>query len=146
MDSIEKLNILDIDNILNMQNNSGNNILSKENILRDLEDKNYLYFVYKRNNKIIGYIAASMLFDHIDILSILTDKNYLKLGIASKLLKYLINYSSNLNIFDIFLEVRKSNIPAQNLYKKFDFNIISVRKNYYKDNNEDAYVLSNKKI
>jgi ribosomal-protein-alanine N-acetyltransferase len=38
------------------------------------------------------------------------------------------------------LEVRISNIPAQNLYKKFGLEIVSVRKDYYSDH-EDAYLM-----
>jgi ribosomal-protein-alanine N-acetyltransferase len=41
-----------------------------------------------------------------------------------------------------YLEVRKSNIPAINLYKRFGFEIISIRKEYYSDNKEDALVMA----
>ena len=44
------------------------------------------------------------------------------------------------NLKKIFLEVRKSNIPAINAYKKAGFNQISVRKKYYSDG-EDALIL-----
>ncbi len=40
----------------------------------------------------------------------------------------------------VFLEVRVSNIPAQNLYRQFGFKIASIRKRYYTDNREDAYL------
>ena len=42
----------------------------------------------------------------------------------------------------MMLEVRKSNIPAQKLYKKFGFNEISIRKGYY--NGEDAVIMEAK--
>lgn len=39
------------------------------------------------------------------------------------------------------LEVRISNEKAQNLYYKYGFKSLSVRKSYYQDNDEDALVL-----
>jgi ribosomal-protein-alanine N-acetyltransferase len=39
----------------------------------------------------------------------------------------------------IVLEVRVSNVVAQNLYLKYGFEIVDVRKNYYQHNREDAY-------
>ena len=44
---------------------------------------------------------------------------------------------------DITLEVRESNYPAINLYKKFGFTKLAIRKNYYK--NEDALLMGTKK-
>ena len=40
------------------------------------------------------------------------------------------------------LEVRKSNIAAQGLYKKYGFDIIGERKRYYSDNGEDAWIMT----
>jgi ribosomal-protein-alanine N-acetyltransferase len=39
------------------------------------------------------------------------------------------------------LEVRKSNIVAQNLYKKYGFVEYGIRPRYYADNNEDAVIM-----
>ena len=39
------------------------------------------------------------------------------------------------------LEVRVSNIAAQNLYKKLGFKTETIRKDYYQDNHEDAYLM-----
>ena len=45
------------------------------------------------------------------------------------------------NTTDINLEVRSSNIKAQNLYKKFGFIQEGIRKKYYEDNKEDAILM-----
>jgi hypothetical protein len=37
------------------------------------------------------------------------------------------------------LEVRVSNVTAQNLYHKYDFKIVDTKKGYYHNNGEDAY-------
>jgi len=42
----------------------------------------------------------------------------------------------------VFLEVRRRNLNAQALYRKFGFVEDGVRPHYYVDNNEDALLLS----
>ncbi len=39
------------------------------------------------------------------------------------------------------LEVRLSNRAAQDLYRRFGFGPVGVRKNYYQETNEDALVM-----
>jgi ribosomal-protein-alanine N-acetyltransferase len=40
------------------------------------------------------------------------------------------------------LEVRVSNTRAQGLYRKYDFEIVGRRKRYYRDNSEDALLMT----
>ena len=42
---------------------------------------------------------------------------------------------------NITLEVRVSNVAAISLYKKYGFIIANIRKSYYSDNHEDAYLM-----
>lgn len=43
---------------------------------------------------------------------------------------------------EITLEVRVSNTVAQNLYRKYMFNVVGERKKYYRDNDEDALIMT----
>ena len=105
-------------------------------ILKDeLECKNSHYIVAKLKTKIIGFAGIKVLFDEADIMNIVTKKSYRKKGIGSILLQNLIDISRNLNLTSITLEVHQENLPAITLYKKFSFEEIGLRKNYYKDKN-----------
>ncbi|MEG1989518.1 MAG: ribosomal protein S18-alanine N-acetyltransferase [Clostridia bacterium] len=137
---IYKMSILDIEHVIKLQEDNNQNILSLNVITEDLHNSNSIYYTASIDEKIVGYIAATLLVDHIDILAILVDSNYQRCDIASTLLEKLIYHSKNMNIDKIFLEVRQSNIPAQKLYEKYNFKQISVRKNYYQNNNEDALI------
>lgn len=137
---ITKVDKNDVNEILNLQQNNNINILSKLSILEDLDNNNSIYFIAKFDSTIVGYIAANLLYDHIDILSVLVDNSYKRKHIASTLLSYVITYAKENKITDILLEVRTSNIPAQKLYEKFGFNKISIRKQYYPNNLEDAII------
>ncbi len=138
--NIYKMEFNEIDEVINLQIANNKNILSKTSVIEDFNNNTTIYFVYKLNNKIIGYIAASLLYDHVDILSVLVDEGSTRNGIASTLLYTLLDEVKKLQISDVFLEVRVTNIPAQKLYEKFGFEKINIRKKYYTDNQEDALI------
>ena len=50
-------------------------------------------------------------------------------------------YAANLGVQYLTLEVRKSNLAAQSMYKSLGFIELGVRKRYYEDNGEDAYLM-----
>ncbi len=83
-----------------------------------------------------GVLVFDYIYDRIEIEYIVVDPKYRKIGIATKLLKYI---EKNYKAKNITLEVKKNNIPAINFYNKNGFSIVSVRKNYYKD--EDGYLM-----
>ncbi|MDU4882781.1 MAG: ribosomal protein S18-alanine N-acetyltransferase [Clostridium celatum] len=111
-------------------NNELNNTLAKYVIAQDLS-----------TGEVVGFVGVWIIAGEGDITNIAVNPKYRKLGIASKLLINLFEVCKTFNCEDITLEVRASNIPAQNLYKKFDFKEEGLRKGYYQDNNEDAIIM-----
>ena len=80
---------------------------------------------------ILGYCIFRMYARECQILNFGVLPQRQQEGIASILLtKILKNLTRNSSVF---LEVKKSNFPAINLYKKHGFNIFGIRNNYYKD-------------
>ena len=47
---------------------------------------------------------------------------------------------------EVTLEVRASNLAAQNLYKKYAFVQVGRRKGYYTDNHEDALIMTTPRV
>lgn len=88
----------------------------------------------------VGMITFSYADDSADIEDIVVKKSERKKGYGKALLDTAFNEIKNDRITKIFLEVRENNIPAINLYEKFGFNKISVRKKYYSDG-ENAIVM-----
>lgn len=62
-------------------------------------------------------------------------------GIGSRLLVETFDFSYRMNLQGLSLEVRVSNDDAQTLYEKLGFTKVGVRKNYYREIGEDAYVM-----
>lgn len=61
-------------------------------------------------------------------------------GCGKSLMSYLLEECSLRGIKRIFLEVRRSNIPAISLYERFGFVQTAIRKNYYRSPCEDAVI------
>lgn len=97
---------------------------------------NETIYIYKENNINKGFIHIQNGLDIIDLLNIIVKPEFKNQGIGSILLKYIIDNKQNKKIM---LEVRSKNINAIKLYKKYDFKIINIRKNYYKD--DDAIIM-----
>jgi ribosomal-protein-alanine N-acetyltransferase len=54
----------------------------------------------------------------------------------------MIERSSELGAHEVTLEVRVSNTVAQNLYRKYGFEVVGRRPGYYRDNDEDADLMT----
>lgn len=74
-------------------------------------------------------------------MNIAVRKGFRKKGIGSELLNFLIDEAKSKEKMCITLEVRDDNIPAIELYKKFDFEILGRRKKYY-NNTSDAIIMT----
>ena len=91
------------------------------------------------NGEFLGYIMFYLLPPEIQILNIAVKQSARNQQIGSLLLKSALDYE-DIELFT--LEVRESNLPAINLYKKFGFKIDGVRKNYYTCPQENAILMS----
>lgn len=99
----------------------------------------YKIYIYLEEKEVLAYLLVMDSIDCYEILKIAVDNNYRRMGHAKSLLEEIVIKEKVKK--DIFLEVRESNIAAINFYKKNRFNKISIRKNYYKDNNENAIIM-----
>ena len=138
--TIQKATIQDLDEINNIELELEHRILSYDTLSYSLKQDMYYFFVAKKDDIILGYIAAQLLVDHFDLLAIAVSNKFRRQNIATLLLNKLFSTCKELNISDVFLEVRCNNLSAINFYTKNKFKKISERKNYYKDTNEDAYI------
>ena len=94
---------------------------------------------YVMNNEVIGYLEYSLIYDRIEIDNFSVLEEYRNKGIGTKLMSYLVSLAISLRVVNITLEVRVSNNIAINLYKKFGFREVALRKYYYGD--EDGILM-----
>ncbi|WP_186578525.1 ribosomal protein S18-alanine N-acetyltransferase [Aquibacillus kalidii] len=99
------------------------------------------YFVIEMMEQIVGFCGLWVVIDEAQITNIAISPQYRGYKLGAALFQYVINQAVTLGAIRLSLEVRKSNIVAQGLYRKFGLVPGGVRKNYYTDNNEDAIVM-----
>jgi ribosomal-protein-alanine N-acetyltransferase len=115
-----------------------------QTIKNKINSREFKYWIYKKDDKVIAYLGIQFVDDVIEILGIGVIEKYRNNGIANELMNQLMKYFNQSPQLKILLEVRESNSTARNLYINFGFNKISKRKNYY--TNEDADIYLKEKI
>lgn len=95
---------------------------------------------------IVGYGGVWLTVDDAHITTIAVAPQYRGQGLGELLLNGLIDNAFDLHATTLTLEVRVSNIAAQQLYAKYGFQIGGRRLRYYTDNREDALIMSTESI
>ena len=105
-----------------------------------MEDNPFsIYLGYEVNKELVAFINFNILYEQAELNYIYVKPEYRGTKLGTLLMEEMINRCYKKNVKSITLEVRSSNTGALHLYKSIGFEEISIRKNYYKD--EDAYLL-----
>jgi ribosomal-protein-alanine N-acetyltransferase len=91
--------------------------------------------------KLLGFAAFRRVIDEAELLNIAVDPDHQHQGIGRALLEEARKRLLKLGARRVFLEVRRTNEPALQLYYSVGFGLHSLRKDYYRDPPDDAYVL-----
>ena len=138
---LREMRMEDLDLIASLEADLFKEPWSKEDFQRELDENEFAnYVVAEKDGDIAGYFGLWILFDQAQITTIGTNKKYQRQHVASMMMEEIERMCIEHECEFLSLEVRISNLPAQNLYKKFGLEIISKRENYYADH-EDAYLM-----
>ena len=104
--------------------------------LRSSERKMLVLTDDETDTVVVGFVCYSVSTDEVYILNVGVKRDFRRRGVASRLLRVIFN----IDVSRFILEVRKINNSAIQLYQKFGFNIVSLRRNFYSDGG-DAYFM-----
>ena len=99
-------------------------------------------WVAEVDGQVVGMIVAWLFVDEVHVATLATHPDFRRQGIAQKLLIHTLQYTADEGAVSSFLEVRESNHAAQEMYRKFGYENTGRRKRYYKDNDEDAILMT----
>lgn len=115
-----------------------------QKVFADCLAAGYSCHLFWDSTDLVGYSLVAIAAGEAHLLNIGIDRQYQRRGYAAHFLPVVLNITSDLGGRVVYLEVRPSNKAALALYRKFDFDQIGLRKNYYRGltQREDAVVLS----
>jgi len=131
----------DIPAVLKIERTSFSTPWSEEAFHQEIRKPYALSKVAVLEDSIIGYICINIIFDDCHILNLAVHPDFRKRGIATALMKEILNESGEKRCRFFYLEVRASNTGAKTFYERLGFNIAGVRKNYYVSPDEDALLM-----
>jgi len=144
--SIDSMSYGDLQEVIEIENRSFPSPWSRDLFVRELNNRESTLFVARERIKgmarLYGYICFWVVVDEAHILNLAIHPSFRRLNAASFLLSHALVYCKERGVQQVFLEVRRSNWPAQALYGKFGFVIDTIRKGYYNDTREDALVMA----
>lgn len=94
------------------------------------------------DGRVVGMIVVWLLIDEAHVATLATHPDFRRRGIAKKLLSHALGHLIHEGARSSFLEVRESNLAAQRMYREFGYEESGRRLRYYKDNNEDAILMT----
>jgi [ribosomal protein S18]-alanine N-acetyltransferase len=99
------------------------------------------YFVARVGRDTVGYAGLMMSMEDGHVTTIAVDPRHHRVGVGTRLLLALAREAVARGAKSLTLEVRLSNKHAQELYRRFGFVPVGVRRGYYADTGEDALVM-----
>ena len=130
-----------VDGVVKIENTCFSHPWTKDGII-EAQNNRTKFYVFEKNGEVLGYVGVSVILDEGYITNIATLPEYRNQGIATALLTKLNDLAALENLSFISLEVRTSNIKAISLYEKFGYKTEGVRKNFYDDPKEDAFIMT----
>jgi [ribosomal protein S18]-alanine N-acetyltransferase len=99
------------------------------------------YVVARVGREVIGYAGLMMSLSDGHVTTIAVDPAWHRHQIGTRLLLALVHEARARETINLTLEVRIGNLGAQDLYRRFGFESVGVRKGYYAETNEDAMIM-----
>lgn len=115
---------------------------SEDALRSELTNEGAHFFTAVKNGEVAGYMGMHMVLDECYIANVAVKPSYRRQGIAESLLYTAEKTAKDKNCSFISLEVRVSNIPAINLYKKRGYISQGERKNFYSHPTENALIMT----
>ncbi len=139
--TIERMQTCHIPHIAALEKICFHDPWDERSVASELNNPLSLWLVAINGETVVGYIGSQTVLDESDMMNVAVHPDYRRQGIAEALARSLAARLKEKGSISLALEVRVSNAPAIALYKKLGFIRAGLRKNYYRNPKEDAYIL-----
>ena len=133
--------VADIDAVMVIERASFASPWSRQFFLQELQAANSRSVLCYSDGEPIGYVIYWELVDELDIHNVAVHPGHRRRGVGRAMLESLIGGAVERGFRRMTLEVRRSNDAAQALYRSLGFEFCGLRRGYYSDNGEDAWLM-----
>jgi [ribosomal protein S18]-alanine N-acetyltransferase len=139
--TIREIRVADLEDVLAIERASFASPWSRQFFLEELQASCAKSVLSDVGGAVVGYCLYWELSNDLDIHNVAVHPEYRRQGVARGMLRHIVGEAQRIGSQSITLEVRKSNEGAQALYRSLGFEICGVRKGYYSNDGEDAWVM-----
>ncbi len=106
-----------------------------------LENTFATYLVLDFHGRVVSYGGMWIILDEAHVTNVAVHPDYRGHHLGERMMEGMVERARALGVQRMTLEVRRGNIVAQNLYHKMGFVQLGVRRGYYTDTHEDAFIM-----
>lgn len=141
MIKINRVDVNDLDALSKIDVENFEDAWTYDMFKSELEHENSEYYGLFNDGEIIGFCGGWLVADEYQINKIVIDKPHQNKKLGQIFFTYVMQMLKLKGVKKALVEVRVSNMPAITVYEKAGFSTIDMRKKYYKNNGENAYVM-----
>jgi ribosomal-protein-alanine N-acetyltransferase len=138
---IEEMKKEDLNQVMEIEEKSFSDPWRESFFSQDIDNESAMPLIARSNDRVVGYVCLWKILDEIQISNIAVAPQLRRRGIGEKMIEKILKIAQEKDYRRITLDVRISNLPAINLYKKLGFSEAGRRKNYYRLPQEDALIM-----
>ena len=143
---ISEMTAVDVRDVLSIESRSFSTPWNEEMFKTELSLDFSHNFTAKMNINgtgeiLVGYICFWQLHGEAHLLNIAVQPDYRRLGLGTRLMRFFMDFCRTKKVKTLTLDVRSSNHPAVQMYRKMGFRKEGLRRRYYADNGEDALIM-----
>ncbi|HBQ95548.1 MAG: ribosomal protein S18-alanine N-acetyltransferase [Firmicutes bacterium] len=139
---IRDMYMADLDAVLGIESHSFTTPWSRNAFQTELLENTFAtYLVVEFHGKVVAYGGMWIILDEAHVTNIAVHPDYRGHHLGEAIMVGLMARAKHSKVVRMTLEVRRGNLVAQNLYNKLGFVQLGVRRGYYTDTREDAFIM-----
>lgn len=141
--TIETMRHIHVPGVLAIEHERFSSPWTETMFLQEVEESGFSRaYVALESGRVVGYLVSWFLRREVHLLNIAVAKSHERRGLGRRMLRFLLEMARREHKDMITLEVRESNETAIRLYRSFGFAPVGIRRGYYRDDKEDAVLMT----
>lgn len=139
---VERAWEVDLDAVAALEADAFTNPWTRDMLERELRQSEVarVYVLRLPGQPVAAFCTCWVIYDELHINTIAVDRSRRRQGLATALMRYVLDDAARGGAVRATLEVRRSNDAAQQLYQRLGFKVSAVRHRYYTQPEEDALI------